>query len=528
MNPKEIIFNEEARATLLAGITKLANLVACTIGPKGRNVGLEKSWGAPSITNDGASIIRDVSVKNKQENLGISMAKEMVQKIKETCGDGSTTATLLLHALIESGVKNIAAGASPIGIKRGIDKAVNILIQELDKEAIAVKTHAEKQSIATVSASGNSDIGNMVAEALDKVNNSGAVTIEEAKGTETLIEVVKGMRFDKGYISPYFCSNLEAMTLEMSNPKILLVEKKITTIHDILPILQSVASIGAELLIIAEDIESEVLSTLVVNKLRGSLKIAAVKAPGFGDNRKALLEDIAALTGSTLVSEEAGINIKEADASILGSASKIYVNKDNTTIVDGAGFKEKINARVSQIEHELTTNKSSYEKEKLQERLAKLQGGVAVIKVGAATEAEMKQKKQMFEDSLSSTKAALEDGIVAGGGVALLHASKALMNLDLTADEKVGALTLIKACEAPLKQIAANAGLDGSVILNQVKNSPQNFGFNANTEKVENLFEAGIIDPAKVVKSIIVHAGSTAGIILLSEAAITDAEETEQ
>lgn len=526
--PKEIIFEEEARELLLAGIKKLADVVAFTLGPKGRNVGLEKSWGAPTITNDGASIIKDIQLKNKYENMGVSMAKEVVQKIKEKCGDGTTTGTLLLRALVEAGIKLISSGASPIGLKRGMDKAVEVVVKEIEKGAIPIKNKEETRNIATVSASGNQEIGDLIAEALEKVGHSGAITIEEGKSTETILETVKGMKFDRGYISPYFCTNLDKMTIEMHHPQILLVDKKIANVHEILPILQAIAASGKELLIIAEEIEGDALSTLVVNKLRGTLKVAAIKAPGFGDRRKAMMEDLAILTGATLISEEAGMSLKEIQTSALGSAEKVSINKENTTIINGAGTPQQIQARIKQLDNEIKLIKSSYDREKLEERRAKLSGGVAVIRVGAATETEMKQKKQMFDDSLSSTKAALEEGVVPGGGVALLNASKSIKNLNLTGDEAIGAKIVLQACEAPLKQIVYNTGFDGSVILNEVLHSPANYGFNALNEKIEDLVAAGVIDPAKVVKNSLMHAASAAGIVLLSEALIAEADEEEE
>lgn len=526
--PKEIIFEEEARNYLLAGIKKLTDVVAFTLGPKGRNVGLEKSWGAPTITNDGGSIIRDIQLPNKYENMGVAMAKEVVQKIKEKCGDGTTTGTILLRALVETGIKNISSGASPIGLKRGIDKAVETIVKEIEKIAIPVKTKQEICNVATVSASGNHEIGDLIGEAMEKVGHSGAITIEEGKTTETSIEVVKGMKFDRGYISPYLCTNLEKMIIEMNQAQILLVDKKISNIHELLPVLQSIASAGKELLIIAEDIEGDALSTLVVNKLRGTLKVAAVKAPGFGDRRKAMLQDIAVLTGAEVVSEEAGMSLKEIPASVLGSAEKVTITKETTTIVNGMGAPEQIKSRIKQLDAEIAQSKSSYDKEKLEERRAKLSGGVAVIRVGAATETEMKQKKQMFDDSLNSTRAALEEGIVPGGGVALLNASKAIQNLNLKGDEAVGAKIVLQACEAPIKQIAYNAGVDGSVILSAILQSPKNYGLNVLTDKIEDLVAAGVIDPAKVVKNTLTYAASAAGIILLSEALITDASEEDE
>lgn len=526
--PKEIIFEEEARERLFTGIKKLADVVAFTLGPKGRNVGLEKSWGAPAITNDGSSIVKDITLKDQYENMGVAIAKEVVQKIKEKCGDGTTTGTLLLRAMVESGIKNIASGASPIGLKRGIDKAVEAIVKEIEKSAIPIHSQAEIRNIATVSASGNTEIGSMIAEAMEKVGKSGVITIEEAKGTDTTIDIVEGMQFDRGYISAYFCTNADRMTVEMNDsPQILILDRKISSVHEILPILQTIATSGKELLIIAEDIEGDALSTLVVNKLRGTLKVAAVKSPGFGDRRKAMLQDIAILTGASVVSDETGISIKEITPDVLGSAEKVIVTKEYTTIVDGVGAKEAIQARIKQIENEIEAVKSSYDKEKLEERKAKLSGGVAVIRVGAATEPELKQKKQMFEDSLNSTKAALEQGIVPGGGVALLRANKAIGSLKLEGDEAVGAKIVMSACEAPLKQIVFNAGQDGLVVLSEVRQSKPNFGYNVMTDKIEDLIAAGVVDPAKVVKNCLTFASSAAGIVLISEALIGDAPEEE-
>ena len=524
-NPKEIIFEEEARLSLAAGIKKLADVVAFTLGPKGRNVGLEKSWGAPSITNDGASIVKDIEVENDFENMGVSMAKEVVQKIKEKCGDGTTTGTLLLRALVDNGVKQISSGASPIGIKRGIDKAVDKMTQEIEKNAIAIKSNDEIRNIATVSASGNKDIGELIAQAMEKVGKNGVITLEESKGTETSIEIVEGMQFDRGWFSPYFCSNADKMTVEMEGADILLVDKKIGTIHELLPILQQSAASGKWLLIIAEDFEGDVLSTLVVNKLKGTLKVAAVKAPGFGDRKKAMLEDIAILTGAQVVAEETGLSLKEVSRDVLGSAEKIVITKEHTTLIGGRGSDKAIKARIGHIEKEISKTTNSYEKEKLEERKAKLGGGVAVIKIGAYSEPEMKQKKQVFEDALSSTKAAVEEGIVPGGGVALLRASRTLSQLKLEGDEAIGAKIVMMACEAPVKQIANNTGVDGSVVLSEVLSAKPTFGFNALTEKVEDLLQAGVIDPAKVVKYALMFAASVAGIVLISEALIADAKE---
>jgi chaperonin GroEL len=526
--PKEIIFDEEARQLLAKGIKTLADIVAFTLGPKGRNVGLEKSWGAPTITNDGSSIVKDITLKNPYENMGVSMAKEVVQKIKEKCGDGTTTATLLLNAMVENGIKFIAAGASPISLKRGMDKAIEAVIKEIEAIAIPVKGSSEIKNIATVSASGNEEVGTMIANAMEKVGKTGVITIEEAKGTETTIEIVEGMQFDRGYLSAYFCTNQDRLTVELQNAKILLVDRKISNIHELLPVLQTIAAAADELLIIADDIEGDALSTLVVNKLRGTLKIAAVKAPGFGDRRKSMLQDIAALTGATVISDETGMSLKEIPAEALGSAEKVTISKENTIIVGGGGHTNEIQARIKQIENEISNTKSSYDIEKMEERKAKLSGGVAVIRVGAATEPELKQKKQMFEDSLNSTKAALEDGIVPGGGVALLRASSAISSLNLEGDELLGAKIVAVACETPLKQIVNNTGYDGFVLLHEVRNAKPNEGFNAQTEKVENLVEAGVVDPAKVLKYALTYASSVAGIVLISEALISDAPEDEE
>lgn len=527
-NPKEIIFEEEARKKLAKGIKQLADAVSATLGPKGKNVGLEKSWGAPTITNDGNSIVKDIELPDQYENMGVAMAKEVASKLKEKCGDGTTTGTLLLNSLVQEGVKYITSGASPINLKRGIDKAVEAIIKNLEKKAIPVKGTEETKNIATVSASGNEDIGNWIAESLKKVGKNGVVTIEEAKGTDTSIEMVEGMQFDRGYTSAYFVTSQDKMTVEMENPGILVTDKKISSVQEILPLLQGVATAGQNLLIIAEDIEADALATLVINKLKGILKVCAVKAPGFGDRRKEMLQDIAVLTGATFVSEEAGIALKDAQTTVLGRADRVVITKDATTIVGGKGKASALEARVKQIENESAVTKSSYDKEKLEERKAKLQGGVAVIKVGAATEPELKQKKQMFEDSLNSTKAALEEGIVVGGGVALLRASKVVEDLKLEGDELLGAKLVIKACEAPARQIAYNSGLDGSVVLAEIKSSPEGFGFNAKDEKVEDLMKSGVIDPVKVVKNTLLHASSVAGIVLISEALIGDAPEEEE
>jgi chaperonin GroEL len=525
--PKELIFEEEARNKLREGIDKLADTVGVTLGPKGRNVGLQASWGAPTITNDGNSIVKDIELKDQYANMGVSLGKEVASKMKEKCGDGTTSSILLLRALVQNGVKNVASGSSPINLKRGMDKAVDAIVQELEKASIAIKSEKETKNIAVASASGNEEIGTLIADAVQKVGKEGVITIEEGKSTETSIEMVEGMQFDRGYISAYFCTNAEAMNVEMKNAKILITDKKISSVQEILPILQAVASTATELLIIAEEIEGDALSTLVVNKLRGTIKVCAVKAPGFGDRRKAMLEDIAILTGGTVVSEETGHILKDATAEVLGSAEKILVNKEKTTIVGGQSNTKMIQARIKQIDAEISKTTSSYDKEKLEERKAKLSGGVAVIRVGAATEPEMKQKKQMFEDSLNSTRAAIEEGIVIGGGCALLRATKAT-SMELSGDEAIGAQIVFKACEAPFKQIVSNAGFDHSVILDEVLSAGPHFGFNAMSEKVEDLLKAGVVDPSKVVKNALRFAVSSAGIVLLSEVLIGNAPEDEE
>jgi len=526
--PKELIFEEEARQKLLTGMKTLADVVAPTLGPKGRNVGLEKSWGAPTITNDGSSIVRDFELKDDFENMGASITKEVVQKMKETCGDGTTTATLLLRALVDSGVKYVSAGASPINLKRGMEKAVDAIINELEKIAIPVKGNKEIVNVASVSAASDTEIGEMIAHAIEKVGKTGVITVEEAKGTETFVEVVEGMRFDRGYTSPYFCTDAEKMVTEMQNASLLIVDKKIGAIQEILPLLESIASTGKELLIIAEDFETDVLSTLVVNRLRGTLRVAAVKAPGFGDNRKAMLHDIAALTGATVISSDTGMDLREADASVLGQCEKVVITKENSTIVSSSGKKEDVEARIQLIEGELNNCTSEYERKKLEERKAKLSGGVAQIRVGAATEPELKNKKQAFEDSLNSTRSAIESGIIPGGGVAILFARKAAETLSLEGDELLGAKIVLQACEAPLRQIVANAGRDSSVVLSDVikRNNPH-FGFNAISEQVENLVDSGVIDPVKVVSTALRFACSAAGITLISEALVTEAKEEE-
>jgi len=518
MKPKQFLFDEEARKVLRDGIDQVAEVVAMTLGPRGRNVGLQSSWGSPTITSDGNSIAKEIEFKDQFLNMGASLAKEVASKIKEKSGDGTTTGIVLLRALVQGGVKNISSGANPTAIKRGMDKALEAILEEIDAVSIEIKSSAETRNIATVSASGNREIGEKIAECFEKTGKSGVVTIEEGKGTETGVEFVEGMQFDRGYVSPYFCTNSDKMIVQMENARLLITDKKISSAQEILPILQQAAATGMELVIIADDLEGDALSTLVMNKLRGTLKIAAVKAPGFGDRRKAMLEDLAILTGGELISEEKGMNLRDADIDCLGNADLVRIGKDKTTIVGGQGTPEAIQARLSQIDSEIKVTSSSYDREKLEERKAKLQGGVAVIKVGAPTESEMKKKKQMYEDSLNSTKAALEEGIVTGGGITLLQASKkAMARLKLDKEEEVGAKILIKACESPFKQIAYNGGFDGAILLEEVLKAGKNFGFNAITEKVEDLLKGGVLDPAKVVKNSLIYAVSIASVVLLSE-----------
>jgi len=525
--PKDIIFEEAARKELLNGLKKLSTVTACTLGPKGRHVGLEKSWGAPTITSDGNTIVKDIELENPFENMGVLLGKEVAQKIKDKCGDGSTRGILLLNAMVEEGIKLIAAGASPIGVKRGIEKCLDKMLEEISSQATPVKDDKEIEQLAAASASGDQEVGHFIAEAFKKVGKTGVVNIEESKTVETSIKMVEGMQFDRGYISGYFCTNLEKMLVEMHNPYILISEKKIQNIHELLPILQQMATTGKELLIIADDIEGDALSTLVVNKLRGTLKVAAVKAPGYGENRKALLQDIAILTGGTVISEDTGVSLKEIPLTSLGSCGKLIVTKEETTIIEGKGAESDIKARVKQIEAEIPNATSNYDKEKLEKRKASLAGGIAQIQVGASTESELKAKKQRYEDSLSSIRAALEEGVVVGGCVAFLKAIPAIDKLKLEGDEKLGGEILKKACQAPLRQLVHNAGFDGSVIVNEVLTKGGNFGFNVETDQVEDLAKAGILDAAKVIKNSLSHACGMAGLILISEALITNSPEDE-
>lgn len=525
---KDFVFEEEARQRLLDGIIKLSDTVAFTLGPKGRNALLEKSWGAPTLTNDGNSIAKDVEVADAYQEMGIKLAKEVAAKIKEACGDGTTTGTLLLRALVEEGVKNIAAGSSPINLKRGMEQAVEVVLKKLEEIALPIASEEATRNIATISASGNRDIGEMIALALKEVGEGGVVTVEEGQGTETELEIVEGMQFDRGYLSPYFCTNAEQLTVEMEDVSLLLVDKKISSIQECLPLLKQAAQTGTKLLIIAEDIEGDALATLVVNKLRGTLQVAAVKAPGFGDRRKAMLEDIAILTGGKVVAEEAGFELSRATGEVFGRVERVKISKDKTTLVGGAGAKEAIDARISHLQQDASESTNTYDREKLEERAAKLGSGVAVIRVGGPTEVAMKQEKQATEDSLNSTKAAIESGTLPGGGVALLHAREAIHTLNLTGEEAIGANIVYHACTAPIRQLVSNMGMDSSLILAELEEKDPHWGFNAETCRVENLQEAGVIDPAKVVSAGLTYAASTAGICWLTAVLMTPAKAEEE
>ncbi|GAB5411283.1 MAG: chaperonin GroEL [Chlamydiales bacterium] len=514
---KELLFEENARSKLKVGVRKLRDVVAPTLGPKGRSVGLDLSWGAPKITKDGGSIVNDIEDRDQYCNMGISMGKEVAQKVKERCGDGTTTGILLLDCLVSQGVKQIAAGHSPILLMRGMEKALRVVLEKISESATKVQEQVE--SIATVSASGDREIGELIAKAFTKAGSSGVITIEEGRALESEIKSVEGMEIPRGYLSRHFCTDESQAVLE--SPKVLITDKKISSVQEILPILQAISGTGFPLLIIAEDIEGDALSTLVINRLRGSLRVVAIKAPGFGDDRKAQLEDLAALTGAVCVSEDKGLLLKNADVDVLGTAGRIEVGKDHTLILNGGG---NIVERTTQIENELSSCDSQYEKEKLEKRKAKLLGGVVVIEVSAPTEVEMNEKKQRFQDSLNATRAAMEEGVVAGGGIALIRAADAIKNLELSAEEKVGANILAKACEAPFCQIVENAGFESAPLLMEAKNGNGAFGFNAKSEKMEDLLQAGVIDPAKVVKESLKSSVSVAGVIWRSEALIGNCE----
>ncbi|OEV40034.1 chaperonin GroL [Campylobacter jejuni] len=522
---KEIIFSDEARNKLYEGVKKLNDAVKVTMGPRGRNVLIQKSFGAPSITKDGVSVAKEVELKDSLENMGASLVREVASKTADQAGDGTTTATVLAHAIFKEGLRNITAGANPIEVKRGMDKACEAIVAELKKLSREVKDKKEIAQVATISANSDEKIGNLIADAMEKVGKDGVITVEEAKSINDELNVVEGMQFDRGYLSPYFITNTEKMTVELSSPYILLFDKKIANLKDLLPVLEQIQKTGKPLLIIAEDIEGEALATLVVNKLRGVLNISAVKAPGFGDRRKAMLEDIAILTGGEVISEELGRTLESATIQDLGQASSVIIDKDNTTIVNGASEKANIDARVNQIKAQIAETTSDYDREKLQERLAKLSGGVAVIKVGAATETEMKEKKDRVDDALSATKAAVEEGIVIGGGAALIKA-KAKIKLDLKGDEAIGAAIVERALRAPLRQIAENAGFDAGVVVNSVENAKdENTGFDAAKGEYVNMLESGIIDPVKVERVALLNAVSVASMLLTTEATISEIKE---
>ena len=524
---KEISFNLEARDALKRGVDALANAVKVTLGPKGRNVIIDKKYGAPSITKDGVTVAKEIELKNPVENMGAQMLKEVASKTADVAGDGTTTATVLAQAIVTAGLKNVAAGANPMDLKRGIDKAVISVVDSLKKMSKSVGDDNQKiEQVATISANNDSEIGKLIAQAMDKVKKEGVITVEEAKGTETTVTVVEGMQFDRGYISPYFVTNADKMEAVLENPYILLYDKKISNMKELLPILEKVVQTGRPMLIISEDVDGEALATLVVNKLRGSLKIAAVKAPGFGDRRKAMMEDIAILTGGTVISEEQGFKLDGADLTSLGRAEKVTIDKDNTTVVNGSGKSEDIKARVNQIKTQIETTTSDYDKEKLQERLAKLAGGVAVLYVGAATEVEMKEKKDRVDDALHATRAAVEEGIIPGGGVAFIRCIAPLDKLKGANDDETTGISIVKrALEEPLRQIVANAGIEGSIVVQKVKEGKDDFGYNARTDVYENMLKAGVIDPTKVTRVALENAASIAGMLLTTECVLSDIKE---
>ncbi|HEX2968481.1 MAG TPA: chaperonin GroEL [Bacteroidales bacterium] len=524
---KEIKFNIDARALLKEGVDKLADAVKVTLGPKGRHVVLEKKYGAPQITKDGVTVAKDIELKDPYQNMGAQMVKEVASKTGDIAGDGTTTATVLAQSIINVGLKNITAGANPMDVKRGIDKAVEKVVEHIKSQAQVIGDDLSKiEQVARISANDDQEIGRLIAEAMGKVHKEGVITVEESKGTSTSVEVVEGMQFDRGYISAYFVTNTEKMEADLDNPYILIYDKKISTMKDMLPILEASAQTGRPLLIISEDVEGEALATLVVNRLRGSLKVCAVKAPGFGDRRKEMLEDIAILTGGTVISEEKGLKLEHATLDMLGTSEKVTVNKENTTIVNGSGDKEMIKARIGQIKQQMTTTTSDYDKEKLQERLAKLAGGVAVLYIGAASEVEMKEKKDRVDDSLHATRAAIEEGIVPGGGVAYIRAIAALKSLKgENEDQTIGIDIVRRAIEEPLRQIAVNAGKEGAVVVQNVKAGKDDYGYNAQTDKFEKLYSVGVIDPAKVTRVALENAASVAGMFLTTEAVVTEIKE---
>jgi len=521
---KQIVYGEQSRQAILRGVNALADAVKVTLGPKGRNVVLDKKFGSPTITKDGVTVAKEIDLKDPLENMGAQMVREVASKTSDVAGDGTTTATVLAQAMYREGAKNVVAGANPMDLKRGIERAVEAVIENLKKQSKPVKGNMIAQ-VGTISANNDSTIGKIIAEAMEKVGKDGVITVEEAKTLETSLEVVEGMQFDRGYLSPYFVTDAERMEVVMENPLILIHEKKISSMKDLLPVLEQVARMGRPLIIVAEDVEGEALATLVVNKLRGTLQAAAVKAPGFGDRRKAMLEDIATLTGGRAITEDLGIKLENVRVEDLGQAKKVTIDKDNTTIVEGNGSQQAIEGRVKQIRAQVEETTSDYDREKLQERLAKLVGGVAVIKVGAATETEMKEKKARVEDAMHATKAAVEEGIVPGGGVALVRALKVLESLKLEGDQQIGANIVKRAIEEPMRWIATNAGHEGSIVVQRVKEGADDFGFNALTDQYENLIQAGVVDPTKVVRSALQNASSIASLLLTTEALVADIPE---
>jgi chaperonin GroEL len=523
---KNIHFDTEAREKLKKGVDALANAVKVTLGPKGRNVILDKKFGSPTITKDGVSVAKEIELKDPVENMGAQLVKEVASKTADQAGDGTTTATVLTQAIFNAGIKNVAAGANPMDLKRGIDKAVQAIVANLKTQSKTINSNKEISQVATISANNDTEIGTMIANAMEKVGKDGVITVEEAKGTETEVKTVEGMQFDRGYLSPYFVTNTEKMETEFDNPFILIYDKKVSSMKELLPVLEQVVQTGKPLVIVAEDVDGEALATLVVNKIRGALKIAAVKAPGFGDRRKAMLEDIAVLTGGTVISEEGGYKLENATIQHLGSAEKVIIDKDNTTVVNGKGAKEGIVSRINQIKAQMENTTSDYDREKLQERLAKLSGGVAIMYIGAATETEMKEKKDRVDDALHATRAAVEEGIVPGGGIALIRASEALDAVKtLNEDEKTGVNIIRIAIEAPLRTIVANSGLEGSVIVQKVKEGKADYGYNAREDKYENFFAAGIIDPTKVTRLALENAASVAALLLTTECVVSDSPE---
>ncbi len=527
---KIVKYNLEARDALKRGVDTLANAVKVTLGPKGRNVIIDKKFGAPMVTKDGVSVAKEVDLKDPLENMGAQMVKEVASKTADIAGDGTTTATVLAQAIVTAGLKNVAAGANPMDLKRGIDKAVTLVVENLSKQKSLVGDDNKKiKQVASISANNDDIIGSLIAEAMQKVGKDGVITVEEAKGTETEVKTVEGMQFDRGYLSPYFVTNADKMEVELENPYILIYDKKISSMKELLPVLEKEVQTGRPLLIISEDLDGEALATLVVNKIRGSLKVAAVKAPGFGDRRKAMLEDIAILTGGTVISEERGYKLENADLTYLGQAERVLIDKDNTTIINGSGKKEDITARIGQIKAQIETTTSDYDKEKLQERLAKLAGGVAVLYIGAATEVEMKEKKDRVDDALHATRAAVEEGIVAGGGVAFIRAIEVLEGVKgENEDETTGIAIIKRAIEEPLRQICANAGIEGSIVIQKVKEGKADFGYNARTDKYENLIAAGVIDPTKVTRVALQNAASIAAMLLTTECVLADDPEDEK